>query len=267
MRAFKEFTTLQDARYGVQADYNINGQIKLSYIADHLHNMEPSFPIYDEYFKGRNEREVEKALFLEDRVKETMKKVGFWQKLTGKGKGETSKQQPALKITDVGNVSEVSQGGNGGRKFFQRDPFLEDAATASSRNDRYERRCRQRLLLLAEHSFFSLAIAFFSPPPSSTATTHPAAAPIATTMRCNGASSAPFSVACFLLSLPDLSSSPLAHDSSGAPHSSMDGDGDWAASPSSVLLFSLGIGECFVSEGKTCLCVLCEEGVCAGEGG
>ncbi|RYR03694.1 hypothetical protein Ahy_B06g082894 isoform B [Arachis hypogaea] len=92
MRAFKEFTTLQDARYGVEADYNINGQIKLSYIADHLHNMEPVFPTYDEYFKGRSEREVDKALLLEDRVKETMKKGGFWQKLTGKSKGETSKQ-------------------------------------------------------------------------------------------------------------------------------------------------------------------------------
>ncbi|KAL4287545.1 hypothetical protein AHAS_Ahas19G0196900 [Arachis hypogaea] len=100
MRAFKEFTTLQDARYGVQFDYNINGQIKLSYIADHLHNMEPAFPTYDEYFKGRNEREVEKALFLEDRVKETMKKAEFWQKLTGKGKGETSKQASEKKKKD-----------------------------------------------------------------------------------------------------------------------------------------------------------------------
>ncbi|KAL1364516.1 hypothetical protein AAHE18_03G223500 [Arachis hypogaea] len=62
-------------------------------------------------------------------------------------------------------------------------------------------------------------------------------------MRCSGASSAPFSVTCFLLSLPDLSSYPLAHNSSGAPHSSMDGDRGWATSPSSVLLFSLGVGE------------------------
>ncbi|KAL4276332.1 hypothetical protein AHAS_Ahas20G0196600 [Arachis hypogaea] len=100
MRAFKEFTTLQDARYGVQADYNINGQIKLSYIADHLHNMEPAFPTYDEYFKGRSEREVDKALLLEDRVKETMKKAGFWQKLTGKRKGETSKQASEKKKKD-----------------------------------------------------------------------------------------------------------------------------------------------------------------------
>ncbi|KAL4316171.1 hypothetical protein AHAS_Ahas15G0258400 [Arachis hypogaea] len=52
MRALKKFTTLQEARYGVQADYNMNGQVKLSYIADHLHNMEPVFPTYDEYFKG-----------------------------------------------------------------------------------------------------------------------------------------------------------------------------------------------------------------------
>ncbi|KAL4391392.1 hypothetical protein AHAS_Ahas03G0240500 [Arachis hypogaea] len=50
MRALKESTTFQDARYGVQADYNINSQAKLSYIAKNLQNMEPAFPIYDEYF-------------------------------------------------------------------------------------------------------------------------------------------------------------------------------------------------------------------------
>ncbi|KAL4315796.1 hypothetical protein AHAS_Ahas15G0220900 [Arachis hypogaea] len=100
MRAFKEFTTLQNARYGVQADYNINCQIKLSYIADHLHNMEPTFPTYDEYFKGKSEREVDKAMLLEDRVKETIKKAGFWQKLTGKNKGETSKQASEKKKKD-----------------------------------------------------------------------------------------------------------------------------------------------------------------------
>ncbi|KAL4306364.1 hypothetical protein AHAS_Ahas16G0170900 [Arachis hypogaea] len=100
MRALKEFTTLQDARYGVQNDYNINSQIKLSYIADHLHNMEPAFLTYDEYFKGRSEREVDKALLLEDRVKETMKKAGFWQKVTGKSKGETSKQASEKKKKD-----------------------------------------------------------------------------------------------------------------------------------------------------------------------
>ncbi|KAL4315473.1 hypothetical protein AHAS_Ahas15G0188600 [Arachis hypogaea] len=100
MRAFKEFTTLQDARYGVQADYKINSQIKLSYIADHLHNMEPAFPTYDEYFKRRSEREVDKALLLEDKVKETMKKAGFWQKLTGKSKGETSQQASEKKKKD-----------------------------------------------------------------------------------------------------------------------------------------------------------------------
>ncbi|RYR14420.1 hypothetical protein Ahy_B04g070976 isoform A [Arachis hypogaea] len=44
MRALKEFTTLQEARYEVQADYNINSQIKLNYIGEHLHNMDPAFP-------------------------------------------------------------------------------------------------------------------------------------------------------------------------------------------------------------------------------
>ncbi|KAL4315843.1 hypothetical protein AHAS_Ahas15G0225600 [Arachis hypogaea] len=100
MRALKEFTTLQDARYGVQADYNINGQVKLSYIADHLHNMEPAFPTYDEYFKGKSEREVDKAILLEDRVEETMKKAGFWQKLKDKSEGETSKQASEKKKKD-----------------------------------------------------------------------------------------------------------------------------------------------------------------------
>ncbi|XP_057719923.1 uncharacterized protein LOC130934362 [Arachis stenosperma] len=79
MRALKEFTTLQDARYEVQADYNINSQIKLNYIVDHLHNMEPAFPTFDEYFKRRSEKEVSKAMGLEDRVEETMNKAGFWR--------------------------------------------------------------------------------------------------------------------------------------------------------------------------------------------
>ncbi|KAL4306442.1 hypothetical protein AHAS_Ahas16G0178700 [Arachis hypogaea] len=100
MRDFKEFTTLQDAWYGIQADYNINSQIKLSYIAEHLHNMDPAFPTYDEYFKGRSEREVGKELLLEDRVKETMKKAGFGQKLKGKNKGETSEQASEKKKKD-----------------------------------------------------------------------------------------------------------------------------------------------------------------------
>ncbi|KAL4329815.1 hypothetical protein AHAS_Ahas13G0337800 [Arachis hypogaea] len=64
MSAFKEFTTLQDARYGVQSDYNINGQIKLNYIAEHLHRMDPAFPIYDQYFKERSDIEVDKAIRL-----------------------------------------------------------------------------------------------------------------------------------------------------------------------------------------------------------
>ncbi|RYR29942.1 hypothetical protein Ahy_B01g054623 isoform C [Arachis hypogaea] len=77
MRAFKEFTTLQDARYEVQADYNINSQIKLNYIGEHLHNMDPTFPTFDEFFKGKSEIEVSKAMRLEDRVEETMNRVGF----------------------------------------------------------------------------------------------------------------------------------------------------------------------------------------------
>ncbi|KAL4287677.1 hypothetical protein AHAS_Ahas19G0210100 [Arachis hypogaea] len=95
-----EFTTLQDARCGVQADYNINSQIKLSYIAEHLHNIDPAFPTYNEYFKGRSEREVGKALLLEDRVKETMKKAGFGQKLKGKNKRKTIEQASEKKKKD-----------------------------------------------------------------------------------------------------------------------------------------------------------------------
>ncbi|KAL4321404.1 hypothetical protein AHAS_Ahas14G0107100 [Arachis hypogaea] len=100
MRAFKEFTTLQDARYEVQADYNINSQIKLNYIAEHLHSLNPPFPIYDQYFKERNDIEVDKAIRLEDRVEETMKKAGFWTKLKGKSKGETSKRASEKKKKD-----------------------------------------------------------------------------------------------------------------------------------------------------------------------
>ncbi|XP_057747126.1 uncharacterized protein LOC130966353 [Arachis stenosperma] len=65
MRALNEFTTLQDARYEVQADYNINSQIKLNYIGEHLHNMDPAFPIFDEFFKKKSEVEVNKAMSLE----------------------------------------------------------------------------------------------------------------------------------------------------------------------------------------------------------
>ncbi|QHO23817.1 uncharacterized protein DS421_12g366800 [Arachis hypogaea] len=79
LRALKEFTTLQDARYEVQADYNINSQIKLNYIGEHLHNMDPAFPTFDEFFKKRSEIEVSNAMKLEDRVEEAMNRAGFWQ--------------------------------------------------------------------------------------------------------------------------------------------------------------------------------------------
>ncbi|KAL4329454.1 uncharacterized protein DS421_13g417150 [Arachis hypogaea] len=94
MRALKEFTALQDARYEVQADYNINSQIKLNYIGEHLHNMDPAFPTFDEFFKGKSEIEVSKAMRLEDRVEETMNIAGFWrgQQTTDKDTGNTNTQ-------------------------------------------------------------------------------------------------------------------------------------------------------------------------------
>ncbi|RYR29477.1 hypothetical protein Ahy_B01g053882 isoform C [Arachis hypogaea] len=94
LRALKEFTTLQDARYEVQADYNINSQIKLNYIGEHLHNMDPAFPTFDEFFKKRSEVEVSNAMRLEDRVEEAMNKAGFWrgQQTTNTDGGNTSNQ-------------------------------------------------------------------------------------------------------------------------------------------------------------------------------
>ena len=93
--AIKEATTLQNARYSVQADYNISSQIKLNYIGEHLHKMDPAFPAFDEYFKGRKEGEINKAMILEKGVEETMKKAGFWKKLIRKDKGSTSGQKEA----------------------------------------------------------------------------------------------------------------------------------------------------------------------------
>ncbi|XP_057755982.1 uncharacterized protein LOC130975173 [Arachis stenosperma] len=87
MRAFKEFTTLQDARYGVQADYNINGQIKLNYIGKHLHSMDPAFPIYDEYFKKRNDREIDKAIRLEKHNKRDNEESWILAKAKGQEQG------------------------------------------------------------------------------------------------------------------------------------------------------------------------------------
>ncbi|RYR09410.1 hypothetical protein Ahy_B05g077722 [Arachis hypogaea] len=94
MRALKEFTTLQDARYEVQADYNINSQIKMNYIGEHLHNMDPTFPTFDEFFKGKSEIEVSKAMRLEDRVEEAMNRAGSWrgQQTTDMDTGNTSAQ-------------------------------------------------------------------------------------------------------------------------------------------------------------------------------
>ncbi|XP_057746878.1 uncharacterized protein LOC130966127 [Arachis stenosperma] len=94
MRALNEFTTLQDARYEVQADYNINSQIKLNYIGEHLHNMDPAFPTYEEFFKNKSEIEANKAMMLEDRVEETMNKAGFWrgQQTTNMDTGNTNNQ-------------------------------------------------------------------------------------------------------------------------------------------------------------------------------
>ncbi|RYQ84420.1 hypothetical protein Ahy_B10g103734 isoform A [Arachis hypogaea] len=94
LKAFKEFTTLQEARYEVQADYNVNSQIKLNYIGEHMHNMDPAFPTFDEFFKMRSEVEVNRAMRLEDRVEEAMNKAGFWQdqQPPNKDGGNTSSQ-------------------------------------------------------------------------------------------------------------------------------------------------------------------------------
>ena len=94
LKALKEFTTLQDARYEVQADYNVNSQIKLNYIGEHMHNMDPAFPTFDEFFKMRSEMEVNRAMRLEDRVEEAMNRAGFWQdqQEPNKDGGNTSSQ-------------------------------------------------------------------------------------------------------------------------------------------------------------------------------
>ncbi|QHO12011.1 uncharacterized protein DS421_15g503160 [Arachis hypogaea] len=108
--AIKEATTLQNARYSVQADYNISSQIKLNYIGEHLHKMDPAFPAFDEYFKGRKEGEINKAMILEKGVEETMKKAGFWKKLIRKDKGSTSGQKEvgSKKKQDPKNQEEPS---------------------------------------------------------------------------------------------------------------------------------------------------------------
>ncbi|XP_057723901.1 uncharacterized protein LOC130939852 [Arachis stenosperma] len=94
MRALNEFTTLQDARYEVQADYNINSQIRLNYIGEHLNTMDPAFPTFEEFFKKKSEIEVNKAMMLEDRVEEAMNKAGFWrgQQPTNMDTGNASNQ-------------------------------------------------------------------------------------------------------------------------------------------------------------------------------
>ena len=69
------------------------------------------FPSYDEYFKERSKREIDKAVLLENRVEETMKKAGFWARLTRKEKGSASNQKEvrSKKKQDPKNQGEPSK--------------------------------------------------------------------------------------------------------------------------------------------------------------
>ncbi|KAL4391265.1 hypothetical protein AHAS_Ahas03G0227800 [Arachis hypogaea] len=99
MRAFKEFTTLQNVRYETERDYDMNAQTKLNYVVEHMPVLNSAILGYDEYFKMLGDLEIERALRHDEAVKKKIKKAGFWTKLKGKRKinRETSNQEEEKK--------------------------------------------------------------------------------------------------------------------------------------------------------------------------
>ncbi|KAL4373204.1 hypothetical protein AHAS_Ahas05G0058400 [Arachis hypogaea] len=96
MRAFKEFTTLYDARHLNQCDYDMNDQFKLNYILEYMPDLNSVIKRYDEIFERLSKLEKGRALRYEETVEKKMKKARFWkkqQKGKQKEKGSASGKQ------------------------------------------------------------------------------------------------------------------------------------------------------------------------------
>ncbi|RYR73563.1 hypothetical protein Ahy_A02g007956 [Arachis hypogaea] len=87
MKAFNEFSVLNEGRQLHWEEFSINTQAKLTYVAEHMHNLHPAIPSYDAVRKDLTEQEEGKVKQQKEALKKKMEDAGFWKKLIGKSKG------------------------------------------------------------------------------------------------------------------------------------------------------------------------------------
>ena len=87
MKAFNEFSVLNEGRQLHREEFNINTQARLNYITEHMHHLHLDIPSYEAVCKNLTEQEEGKVKQQKEALKKKMEDAGFWKKLIGKRKG------------------------------------------------------------------------------------------------------------------------------------------------------------------------------------
>nr|XP_025678690.1 uncharacterized protein LOC112778598 [Arachis hypogaea] len=84
MKAFNEFSVLNEGRQLHREEFSISTQAKLNYMTGHMHNLHPAIPSYEAVRKDLTEQEEGKVKQQKEELKKKMEDAGFWKKLIGK---------------------------------------------------------------------------------------------------------------------------------------------------------------------------------------
>ncbi|XP_057740146.1 uncharacterized protein LOC130957296 [Arachis stenosperma] len=87
MKAFNEFSVLNERRQLHREEFSKNTQAKLTYMTGHMHNLHLDIPSYEAIRKDLTEQEDGKVKQQKEVLKKKMEDAGFWKKLIGKRKG------------------------------------------------------------------------------------------------------------------------------------------------------------------------------------
>ncbi|RYQ95329.1 hypothetical protein Ahy_B08g090527 [Arachis hypogaea] len=93
MKAFNEFTVLNEGRQLHREEFNVNTQAKLNYMSSNMHHLHYAIPTYDEVQKDFVEQEERKVKQQKETLKKNMEDSGFWKKLQGKWEHKQSRRR------------------------------------------------------------------------------------------------------------------------------------------------------------------------------
>ncbi|RYR58304.1 hypothetical protein Ahy_A05g023982 isoform C [Arachis hypogaea] len=77
MKAFNEFNVLNEGWQLHREEFNINTQVKLTYMAGNMHNLHSAIPRYDTVHKDLTEQEEGKVKQQKEALKKKTKDAGF----------------------------------------------------------------------------------------------------------------------------------------------------------------------------------------------